>query len=127
MFLISTARRGKLVALRSRATLAPWDPLTSELHCTKCGRIWIVGLCLWHKRKQAGANAGLPRDQVPDRDELAQIRQQTGALVMAEPLVRDNLHRIDTTTVAAECCCSRLAPPQQYTRLWNPACPIHDS
>lgn len=57
-----------------------WDPLSSRWKCPSCQKTWTVGLAVWEvsEEEQAG---GLPRDQVPDLDQLAQIRQATGAWV----------------------------------------------
>jgi hypothetical protein len=120
-------RSGSKPKAKRQAGIPVWDPLSSELHCSWCNRWWTVGLVLWQVGKRRLRRPGLPRDQVPDREELAQIRQQTGALVIGDVAPRDNLGRVTLTNLVPECCCGRMDPPQQYTRLWNPQCPIHDS
>jgi hypothetical protein len=109
-----------------------WDERASALRC-HCGALWIVGLALW-RAKPGPRRPALPRDQVPNRRQLAALRaiearesrNQSGG-VMAGQVETDSETRPMRTNLVAECTCRHLAPPLQFTRVPDAGCPIHGS
>lgn len=104
----------------------PWNVRSSTLTCWDCGRVWIVGLAMWEPSRNVRRPA-LPRDQVPNRDQLQQLRdlRQQGGAILAGTVETDNQTRPIRTNLAPECTCARLDRPLQHLRKHDPQCPIH--
>lgn len=104
--------------LRKRRTASGWNPLTGRWQCPSCRLTVVLGLLAWPVAPGGQAANTLPRDQVPDTRQLAQLRAQGGGLWM-----RDSLKRFRATgsNIAAGCTCR---PGCHYTNAADPACPL---
>jgi hypothetical protein len=129
VYLIRQQARSESVNV-ARGSKVGWDERASCLRC-HCGAIWIIGLAFWHPKKGPRRPA-LPRDQVPNRRQLAELRiledralrVQAGGVVAGQ-VETDSETRPLKTNLVAECTCSHLASPLQAVRVPDENCPIH--
>ncbi len=107
----------KGVKARGKGPKSGWDPMTSRWRCPSCGMVFTLGLLAWPV-EPGSAPATLPKDQVPDWRQLAQLRAQAEGqgLWMREAVRR---WRPDASNVTQGCSCV----PAELAR--DPACVVH--
>lgn len=71
--ILSFSNTGK----RRRGSTKGWNPQTSELTCWDCGKSVVIGLIAWPVLERSHGRT-LPRDQVPNERQLAQMRNMEG-------------------------------------------------
>lgn len=107
----------------SRRGTKGWDSTTSRLKCYGCQMTFMIGLIAWPVR--AGNRAAtLPRDQVPEERQLAQMRSM-GGLGNGWWMPREEAkpaRRANDTNVTAKCGCWR---EEQHNFVWEKGCPLH--
>lgn len=104
--------------LQERAKeLGGWDPLTSRWTCPSCRLRFVLGILAWPIGK-GSATPTLPRDQVPEVRQLAEIRAQAEGLWMQTPI---DPWRPDGTNICPGCTCAEGA---HGTEEEDPLCPF---
>ena len=105
-----------------------WDRQTCTFTCYRCHLTCIIGMICWPvKRGRPGAKAGdaggptIPKDQVPNERQLAQLRARAGGWWMP-PEMKKKRRRPDDTNITAACTCK---PGTECTDAGDPNCPIH--
>jgi hypothetical protein len=99
-----------------------WDPYTSRWTCPQCQRIWIVGLALWRPITGPGRRVK-PADAVPDLQQAAELRQQTGSWVQDREVGGRTAH----VNVAPPCSCPlwEEGSLKGYRKRLEPGCLRH--
>jgi hypothetical protein len=99
--------------MRKPAAVQVYNPLTQRLTCTRCRRVWAVGLVLYpvHPRSQAQQ----PYDTRPTWKQLLELRQLSTAAYFVDHPIKGR----DSVNLAIEgtCIC-------RDGRM-DPVCPIH--
>jgi len=79
-FTLECPRCGQCYCVRMNEKVAYWDPTTSLFKCTGhqgCGKVYVLGLVAWPVSPRAWIRS-IPRDQVPNVRQLAQLRKEGG-------------------------------------------------
>lgn len=108
-----TGRKGVRVTPK-KARQQVWNPLTSRVSCSKCGRTWAVGLVLYPVAERVISRQ--PLDTKPTWRQLLDIRQRAQGF-LAEEAIRGN-QEVNLAAVL-ECVCP------EGLGGWAPACPVH--
>lgn len=115
---------GKLLRLERspKGTKQPtFDPRTSRLRCTECGKVFVIGLVAWPVRQGSGQTATKPRDQVPNERQLGELRAGGLGCWLGSDQPKP-ARRPDNTNITASCTCryGTAGTPAQ-----DPNCPMH--
>ena len=111
-------RCGRVLSFgQSRKLNATWDKRTARLTCPSCGLVSLVALLLW---PVGGGQRTIPRDQVPNERQLAEMRAQASGWWLAE-IKRGR--RPDDSNITAGCSCRYGTEGQRESE--DPQCPLH--
>lgn len=106
-----------------RGSTSGWHSESSSLTCWNCQRTYVIGLIAWPV-KRGGART-LPRDQVPNERQLAQLRAMggSGAGWWMPQSEAKKPKRPDSTNITAGCSCREQS--DGTPALDDPKCPVH--
>ncbi len=107
-----------------------YNKRTARFTCTDCSKVFILGILAWPvplggTRGQKGAT--LPRDQVPNERQLAELRGMFGGVWLPDGL-RPKRWRPDDSNMTAGCSCKWGYG--ERSNAWeiivhDPHCPLH--
>lgn len=105
------------------AQAGSWDKTTSRLTCPQCQRVFLLGILAWPTRK-GGARVSntLPRDQVPDERQRAELRAQARGWWMPEDQAKGRWRPDDTNGTAVCTCTLRPSGDREWEDPNCPAC-----
>lgn len=108
LYLSDHARRGK--------PTPGWDPRTSRLRCTGCAKVYVIGILAWPVQKGTGRiQLTIPRDQVPDERQLAELRAMGGGIWAPQDQAKPRKRADDTNVTQIRCRCGE--EPKVHCRL----------
>lgn len=88
--------QGKPTTVAGTGHRCAWDKRTARLRCSDCGLVLMIGLLAWPVRKGGGKVASLPRDQVPNERQLAQLRAEASGFWLPEEQAQRRARAEDT-------------------------------